>query len=62
MADRKHDDERRGPGSRHAVAGASPFNALHVECIRAALARKEYVIDARRIADKILQFERGFPG
>jgi negative regulator of flagellin synthesis FlgM len=41
-----------------AVAKSPTGRADHVQQIKDALARNEYSVDAQRVADKLLQFER----
>ncbi len=45
-----------------AIGKASPSDVEQVQKIKDALARGEYNIDAQRIADKILEFERDLAG
>src|SRR5215510_10847681 len=45
-----------------AVKGASNTDATHVQRVREALGRNEYVVDAQRVADKMLKLERDLAG
>ena len=45
-----------------AVAKAPTESVDHVQRIKDALAHNEYVIDAQRVADKLLKFERELNG
>jgi flagellar biosynthesis anti-sigma factor FlgM len=58
--DEKGRDRSRDAAAREDRAG-QPFDLLRIDCIRAALAEGDYVVNPRRIAEKLLQFERSLP-
>jgi negative regulator of flagellin synthesis FlgM len=41
-----------------AIANVPVTNAAHVQSVKDALARNAFTVDAERVADKLLQFER----
>jgi anti-sigma28 factor (negative regulator of flagellin synthesis) len=67
MANKRLGIDEQGPGrpqdpnARENRTGEPPFDLLRIDCIRAALAANEYVVNPRRIADRLLEFERGLP-
>lgn len=44
------------------VAKASPTDVERIQQIKTAIANGEYTVDAQRVADKILRFERDLAG
>jgi flagellar biosynthesis anti-sigma factor FlgM len=66
MASKRDGVYEKGPDRpldpvREVHAQTHPLDLLRIDCIRAALAEGTYVVDPRRIADKLLKFERGLP-
>ena len=64
MANKRVDDKGRDPSGgapAREVRAGHPLDLLRIDCIRAALDEGEYVVNPRRIAEKLLQFERGLP-
>jgi len=53
-------DRPTGPAAREVRSG-QPLDLLRIDCIRAALVEGEYVVNPRRVAEKLLKFERGLP-
>jgi negative regulator of flagellin synthesis FlgM len=45
-----------------AVSKSSGVDSVHVARVREAIARNEYVVDAQRVADKMIKHERELAG
>lgn len=45
-----------------AVERAPESNALLIQCLKEAVARDDYVVNAQRVADRMIRFERQLAG